>query len=48
MRPRYLIGNTIYDNLNQFGHPERPSIRQAVGVWPDHRRKARVNALASE
>ena len=26
----------------------RPSARQAVGVWPDQRRKARVKALASE
>ena len=29
-------------------HPWRPSLRQAVGVWPDQRRKARVKALASE
>ena len=29
-------------------HPWRPSLRQAVGVRPDQRRKARLKALASE
>jgi len=44
-----LSGGAAARQLREWAcHPSRLSPRQAVGVYPDQRRKARVKALASE
>ena len=50
-RPRLSAGDmalTVWA-IGTAGAPSRRCrARQALGVWPDQRRKARVKALASE
>jgi hypothetical protein len=42
-------GGQSFDSLGRrCGHLRPPSARRAAGVWPDQRRKARVNTLAAE